>query len=136
MTFGNEELCVLEFYAKQQKQVYQDACDFGVVATDSVKEAIRKACRGLADIYKSKSKKVGSYPNGGLAKWTTFVPIERADYFPDQVTGLFVEVVLVETNSPRYPAYFTIRMKRENRDDCVSYFKPEAKNPLMKGAAA
>lgn len=127
MTFGNEELCVLEFYAKQQKQVYQDACDFGVVATESVKEAIRKACKGLAEIYKSKSEKVGSYPNGGLAKWTTFVPIEQSDYYPNQVDGLEVEVVLVETMTPRYPAYFTIQMKRGRRDDRVSYFKPEKK---------
>ena len=126
MTFGTEHLSILEAYAKEQRRVYDDACDFGVIAGPEVKAQIRSACKGLADIYVNEKKVSNSYPNGGLAKWCTFIPIERCDYGHNMVDGIYVEVVLVETTTPRYPAYFTIQIKRETRPDEISYFKEAA----------
>lgn len=125
MTFGNEHLVILEKYAKQQHRVYKDSCDFGVIASDEVKAQIRAACKGLADIYFSKKRVAGSYPKGGLAEWNTFIPIEFADY-GGGIEGIYVEVTLVGTMTPRYPAYFTIQISRETRSDEISYFKKVA----------
>jgi len=126
MTFGTEFLVVLEDAARRQKQVYTDSCDFGVIATPKVTETVREACKGLAAIYKSKAKRSDSYPSGGVALWETFIPVETCDYEKDMVNGIHVEVTHVETNSKRYPAYFYIKIEREDRSDKVSFFKPEA----------
>lgn len=123
MIFGNEHLEILEAYGRQQKQVYNDSCDFGVIAGPEVKDQIRKACKGLADIYVNEKRVTDSYPNGGLAEWSTFIPIEPNDYNPNETDGIMVVVTLVETSTPRYPAYFTIQFKHETRPDDVAYFK-------------
>jgi hypothetical protein len=126
MTFGTEHLVILESYAKQQTQVYSDSCDFGVIAGPEVKAQIRAACKGLAKIYVSEKKISGSYPNGGLAQWSTFIPVERDDYQPNAMVGTKVEVTLVETNTPRYPAYFTIELKNESQPADKEFFKEVA----------
>lgn len=48
MILGREGLVELEQIAKQQKQIYRDACDFGVEATSEMRTQIRNACKMIS----------------------------------------------------------------------------------------
>lgn len=125
MTIGQEQLAELEVYAKQQRRIYPDACDFGVEATPEVRKDIRRICTELAADYNS-MKKVEPYPTGATRKWCTIIPIEISDYYPDCYDVLVVEVTLVESTGPRAKDYFEINMKRDRAPRSYKFFKEAA----------
>lgn len=114
MIVGRENLVELENIANLQRRVYNDACDFGVVASDEITERIRNACKGLSADLKSKAS-VQRYRGGCTKTWTTFLPIEYSDYEPGATDGVLITVRLIEVDSKRYDNFFEIIIKRDTR---------------------
>lgn len=65
MSVFKEEMFILEGLASLQKQIYPDACDFGVILTAKMKEDLRGVIRSLKGLRSYKSTTWGNWYKDG-----------------------------------------------------------------------
>jgi len=111
---GKEALCVLEDLAKQQKQIWPDSCDVGLLLSENpnVQKIIHNACAELAKIYKNKKQKW----HLGVS-WECFVPFEIDEHNGVEVfVGVIVKVSLNGTYT-RGVKFFDIDFTRHSQKE-------------------
>ena len=105
MIAGEQYFHVLEEYCKTARIMYDDEMEnWGVWSTDEVKANIRKACKGLSEIYKSSSKSTEK-----VKTWQCFVPFEHDDYHTGYSRGVKIRVRLWEKDGYK-KEYFTVEI--------------------------
>jgi len=104
MIVGREQLIELENLAKQQVQIFDDACDIGIETTEELRETIRRICRELQA--EGFAGAVDRYAYG--VSMLFFIPIE---YEGDKVAG--TEIKISRHKSPtKKKDFFTIEFER------------------------
>lgn len=104
MSVGKEEIHVFEELARQQVQIYDDACDIGVIETPVVRRQIKNAVRTLANLEGYLHTAHGS---GFNCDWTTVRVRVGWEYDGPYVNGTEVEIVKV-TDWQRKKVFYTI----------------------------
>jgi len=111
---GKEALVVLEDFNKDQKQIYPDAADTGIVTKDKegtyqeVDAKIQKALDELLEIYKAD---ISEYTGG--KHWEIFIPVEEDGKY---LAGYYVSVSK-NTDKARGIEFFSIDIMHERREN-------------------
>ena len=84
---GKEAFIVLEDYELKQQRIYEDACDFGVLATDQAKTDIRRALEELKCLDEHFKTSTENYGTGFTWKCKCQLLIESSYSYPGKYNG-------------------------------------------------
>lgn len=108
MGVGKEAIATFEKYAKQQVQIYPDACDYGVVATDKVKDDMHYAVMELMALNKKKTATRNEYSTGLSWEFKGTILIESSEDYPGKYCGYQYTISYCETKKRNDKSFFTI----------------------------
>lgn len=94
MSVFKEEVHVIEHFAKRQRQVYPDACDYGVFLNLTEKIQLREAVMALRSAVPSTVKKTKGLAGNGSST-NIFVPWEHDG---DMVCGVEINITFWHSN--------------------------------------
>jgi hypothetical protein len=109
MVAGKEYLYPLENLSKTQKQIYPDACDYGIISTPEIFETIKKSIDGLKETYKHKILEWGDLPKTGGRTISFFIPFE---YDEERYNGVNLDIAY-HVDTRRKVKFFSIDIKRD-----------------------
>lgn len=102
MSVFKEEVDELENLARRQRQIYSDACDYGILATPEIKDSMRRLLKTLPDV---------------RVTWKSNKPIVQRTYESvicwSGEDGTKVRIHYAN-DKPRKKEYFSIDLERAN----------------------